>query len=167
MRNGVTANENCGSWTVKADRCFLKTLRAAATPKPEKDCTSGIVRGQPTNTCNLTTGLNCPCNPPSKGCLFYLPTDPNEHTDLSDDPAFATDFARLAKRLAEISKTGVVATEEMLGKARGNADHTAACKIVNATGFYESFAPHVPFVNHPAPAEEVLSPHQLKYINRD
>ena len=103
------------------------------------------------NACNLTNGIGCPCNPPSRGCLFHLPTDPNEHKDLSSDPAFASDFERLSKRLAEFSQTGVVATEEMLGKVQGAADSIAACKLVNATGFYESFAPHVPFVNHPAP----------------
>ena len=149
-----SADLSCGSWTLKAGVCYLKTVGAAESNKDQQGCTSGIVRGQPANACNLTNGIGCPCNPPSRGCLFHLPTDPNEHKDLSSDPAFASDFERLSKRLAEFSQTGVVATEEMLGKVQGAADSIAACKLVNATGFYESFAPHVPFVNHPAPDNE-------------
>eukprot|EP01043_Picozoa_sp_COSAG02_P023035 COSAG02_NODE_1218_length_13814_cov_250.988844_2_plen_380_part_00 len=83
-----SANLSCGSWTLKADVCYLKTVGAAESNKDQQGCTSGIVRGQPANACNLTSGIGCPCNPPSRGCLFHLPTDPNEHKDLSSDPAF-------------------------------------------------------------------------------
>jgi hypothetical protein len=148
--SACSANEKCGAWSYKGGTCYLKNLNLDE-PKAGDGCTSGIVRRQPTNPCNTTTGYGCPCNPPSKGCLFHLATDPNEHHDLSTDPAFAADFERLSKRLDEISKTGVVATEQMLGKAQGSIDHQLVCKQVNQTGFYESFAPHVPFVNHPAP----------------
>ena len=151
-----SANPACGSWSLKNPQdpegsvCYLKKVMAVKKGNP--GCTSGVVRNPGGGSqCNMTTGIGCPCNPPSKGCLFHLPSDPNEHHDLSDDPAHAQDFARLLARLEYHSKTGVVATEEMLGKQRGQMDAAAACALVNATGYYESFAPHVPFVNHPAP----------------
>ena len=47
----------------------------------------------------------------------------------------------------------------MLGKQRGTMDAAAACALVIATGYYyESFAPHVPFVNHPAPNSGTVPP---------
>ena len=154
----------CGSWSQssggKAPKCFLKVVGAAAHQKPGS-CTSGIKPGVPTPSpvppCDTKTGIGCPCNPPSRGCLFNLKDDPNEHHDLAADPAYATDFERLLVRLTEVSRTGVVAARAMLGKAQTKADGAATCRVVNSTGFYEPYATHHPFLPFPAPESDGLA----------
>lgn len=157
-------NPSCGHWSYKGKTCFLMTISTKPPAKSnQSECTSGILRsggpppppppppGPPTPPCNMVTGYGCPCNPPSKGCLFNLANDPTEHVDLATDPGSQADFARLLARLEEVSKTGVVSTRAMLGKTQANADGVSACVVVNKTGFYEPFASHLPFTGYPAP----------------
>lgn len=162
------SNPNCGHWTFEekqetsdqASTCYLMAV-FKASENNRSMCTSGVLRsggppgppppGPPTPSCNTVTGYGCPCNPPSKGCLFNLAKDPFEHVDLADDPGSQADFARLLARLEEVSKTGVVSTRAMLGKTQAAADSLAACIVVNKTGFYEPFAPHLPFTGYPSP----------------
>ena len=86
----------------------------------------------PVPACNTQTGIGCPCNPSSRGCLFKHSEDPNEHNDLASDPAYSAVFERLLARLAAVSQTGVVAAGEMLGKKVVRADGVAACAVVNS-----------------------------------
>jgi hypothetical protein len=100
----------------------------------------------PTPACNTQTGIGCPCNPPSRGCLFKLSEEPNEHNDLAGDPAYSAVFERLLARLAAVSQTGVVAAGEMLGKKVVRADGVAACAVVSRTQFYEPYATRHPYL---------------------
>ena len=145
----------CGSWSHKAgtnQTCYLKSVGAMHKGKPGQ-CTSGIKAGPPTPppapACDTKTGIGCPCNPPSRGCLFKLSEDPNEHHDLAADPAYAADFERLLARLTVVSRTGVIAARVMLGKAQAKADGTATCAVLNRTGFYEPYATHHPYYPYP------------------
>jgi len=177
-----TANKQCGSWSLGVSRypgtCFLKALTAPTTVN-NPGCTSGISTNGPTPTppCNTTTGAGCPCNPPSRGCLFNLKDDPNEHHDLANDPAHSADFERLLARLTEISKTGVVAALAMLGKKQvllmlvlllllllllllplvltpsllqTGMDKAANELMTNTTDYFQPYAKHYTFVNRPA-----------------
>jgi arylsulfatase A-like enzyme len=148
-------NTSCGAFSYKNKRCFLKVLSAKQVPKAG-NCISGIVRphgpspGPSPSPCDYTTGYGCPCNPPSRGCLFRISDDPNEHHDLANDTAFEADYQRLLARLREVSRSGVVAAEQMLGKTQVKADSGANCANVNDTGHFEPYATHVPYLPYPA-----------------
>lgn len=127
--------------------CFLMASDGSRQVKSRKGFTSGTKTGpSPEYMCDENTGIGCYCNPPSKGCLFHLVSDPNEQNDLAYDPAHQADFARLLARLTEVSKTGVIASETMMGTALLARDGLGLCAGLVGTGYYEPWAPHTPWL---------------------